>query len=222
MSHASNLRRIGFTLWTALAVALGAAVCGNAATEWLADAAVFGPGPLDLHHESLLPTALCAVVVTGSLAVALLLQPQCERPNRLVLYPLAALLAFATVVAMEGYEVQFGGSGAFDPGSVLVSHAPCVLIAYAVIGAAIERFIDACMRVVRGIAPAFVALVLALRRRQGPTGGGILAVVRARFVTARRPQRLQRLHGLRAPPGREFTYSRLLGRLSWGYVFRGP
>ena len=178
-------------LWALIAVALCAAVCGDALTEWLANAGLWGRGLADLHQESLVPAAAAALLVSVPLA-AYVVAMRWFRPGEHVRLRLrgaqrlgwnlvALALALAAMVAMEGYEVRFGGVGAFDPRSVLAAHALPVVICYAAIVLCTQRVLAAALR-----AAVFVALTLiatlastVASRAAESTTGTILGSVRS-------------------------------------------
>ncbi|HEY5340396.1 MAG TPA: hypothetical protein VIK27_05160 [Candidatus Aquilonibacter sp.] len=209
--------------WAALSVALAAAVCANACTEWLAN--LMTGGVHDLHHESLLPAAIAAVVVTASLVIALLglrirredgfARMHRSRGARLAFVLATALLTACVLVAMEGYETYFGGVAVFDPHSIVMSHLWLVALAYAVSAIAIDRMLRACLR----IAARVVVLVLdAFRRR---------AVNDARAVGSYTPWAICRcashigsVCGFRAPPACRDIFARLSWRrVSCSFVY---
>ena len=119
------------SIWTLVTVALCAAVCGDALTEWLSNSGFWGSGVSDLHQESLAPTAYAAAVACLTCLALVIaaarrgemvrVRPACA--SRVWWNGAAVLLALIVVVVMEGYEVRFGGIGAFDPRSVLMAHA---------------------------------------------------------------------------------------------------
>lgn len=165
-------------LWMSVAVALWAAVCGDALTEWLANGGFWGAGPLDLHQESLAPTAVVAAVVSLSLACyAVARRRRVERPWDGV----ALALALGVVVVMEGYEVRFGGAGVFDPRSVLAGHLLPVLGSYLVIALAVNRLMALALRAVMALGLSTIAMLVSggVGRGAEATTGTIVGVVRA-------------------------------------------
>lgn len=148
------MRSIGAGLLAACAVALGAAVLGDAVTEAATNLAA--GYAVDGHQEALVPGAVLAAVLLASVcalaigagrsraeAFARIL----ESPRvRAVFFVVTALAALAIVVAMEGYEMRFGGVSAFDPRSVLAQHLIPTLATYACIAALADRLLRACVR----------------------------------------------------------------------------
>jgi hypothetical protein len=221
-----NIRCAILTLWTSLAVALSAAVCGDAATEWLSNQGFWGSSVHDLHQESLLPTALLAGFVTISLAFYVLalhlrtndplLRFRRSASARLCFATLCVLLTFAVVVLMEGYEVRFGGVGAFDPGSVIVTHALPVLYAYALIGILIDRMLGVCLRVACGAARAVAAALVEFMRRDASEAVCVHAGLTRITPVEQRPERIRPACGLRAPPTCEWlSLVFVVRRFSW-------
>jgi|GEM_PF-2234879 len=214
------------TLWASLAVALSAAVCGDAATEWLSNEGFWGVGTRDVHHESLLPVALVAAIVTAALAAFVLAAHlRCGDPllrirrracARVWLVGLTALLTMLVVVLMEGYEVRFGGISAFDPRSVVITHALPVLCAYALIGILVDRMLVACLRVACRAVGVVAAALVAFARRGAAAQACIRTGPQRTAPVERRPERIRPACELRAPPIREcFSLTLNVRRLTW-------
>jgi hypothetical protein len=177
------------SIWTLVTVALCAAVCGDALTEWLSNSGFWGSGVSDLHQESLAPTAYAAAVACLTCLALVIaaarrgemvrVRPACA--SRVWWNGAAVLLALIVVVVMEGYEVRFGGIGAFDPRSVLMAHALPVVVAYALIAALVDRTLRLGLRAAFVTALSVVATIAPV----GPaaasesTTGTIVGIVRS-------------------------------------------
>jgi hypothetical protein len=148
------MRWLSFTVVVAFAVALSAAVIGDAVTEMAAN--LLAGHAVDAHHESLLPAggiaALLVAVVCGFAVAAGRAQAEAfagilsARPIRIGFFVATAMLTLAIVVAMEGYETRFGGMSAFDARSVLAQYMVPTLLAYACVAAAVDRLLRVCVR----------------------------------------------------------------------------
>ncbi|HEY2554104.1 MAG TPA: hypothetical protein VGI15_02545, partial [Candidatus Cybelea sp.] len=117
-----------------------------------------------------------------------------------------ALAAFAgscfTVVAMEGYETHFGGLAPFDAHSIVIAHAPILVVSFVTIAVAARMMLGAAIRVAaRGgaLAAALVTSFLRISR-------SFLAT--PKHATMPHPQtswshvapEIVKARGLRAPP----------------------
>jgi hypothetical protein len=183
------MRHALISAWALVTVALCAAVCGDALTEWLSNSGFWGSGVSDLHQESLVPAACAAAVACAAclmFAIAGVRRgvPLCLRPagaSRTCWNVAAVLLALIVVVLMEGYEVRFGGIGAFDPCSVLVAHALPVVVAYALIAAIVERVMGVCLRVATVAVLALISAILSVGPASAAesTTGTIVGIVRS-------------------------------------------
>ncbi len=203
--------------WAALSVALAAAVCANACTEWLAN--LLAGGVHDLHHESLLPTAIAATFVTASLGIALLssrirrddgfARMHRSRGARFAFVLVTAFLTGGVLMAMEGYETHFGGVAAFAPHSIVMTHLWPVVLAYAISATAIDRMLRACLR----IAARVVVLVLDAFRRRAVNDARAIASYTF-WAICRCVSYGSSICGLRAPP----ACKDIVARLSWRRV----
>ncbi|MGZ3506396.1 MAG: hypothetical protein ACXWNK_14620 [Vulcanimicrobiaceae bacterium] len=200
--------------WSGLAAVPAAAAASDALTEFLANAKLLGGhSPSDLQHQALVPTLLVAVVSILAVALfALCMNPEPAETSqrsttaeKLVMTGALLVATFAVAVMMEGYETRFGGTAPFDPHSVLISHAPAVLICYAVITALVRNLVCACLHVAIAAGRLATQRILQLLRidRRSP---------RARFansfsfdpaLTQENSPVVPRAHGLRAPPLRQ-------------------
>ena len=186
------MRRTLLILGMLVAVALWAAIFGDGITEWLSNNGLWGIGPSDFHQEALRPAAAVALLLSVMLAWYAA-AVRWFAPDELVgLRPsgvaqrfwwnaCALTLSLGLVIAMEGYEVRFGGVGVFDPRSVLVAHAGPVLLSYAIIALCVECMLAAALRTAALVTLAVVATIAscAAARAAESTTGTILGIVRS-------------------------------------------
>ena len=214
------MRGIAAVLLTMSAVALSAAVLGDALTE--AAANFIAAHPVDGHQEALVPCAIlsaiamalvCLWAATAGRAGAKALADALESKRlHLLVWLATAALTLAIVVAMEGYETRFGGVAAFDARSVLALYFWPSLVTYACVAALADRLLRACMCLAPAGWDALVRTVGAFARPSFPH----VAVLRLRGrdeVSLRAgPGRMHPSWSLRAPP--------LHGPLSVAHVWR--
>ncbi len=205
----SSIVRLG--AW--FATALLAAASADAVTEFVENLGWLGGSARDGHQETVVPVLLIGVAAALAVAayVALarisggdlsMLRSRGIRSQ--ILGATCALIGSALcALVMEGYETRLGGLSPFDTQSVLVSHAPALLAAFAIIGVAIQsamrELLSAAERAGDLAARTFVRFVRKLLR--APAGPG---VSHARLITARVLHRSNPGEGagsaLRAPP----------------------
>lgn len=191
------MRRTVILLWTLVTVALCAAVCGDALSEWLANHGAMGTAAMrDVHQESLLPATCIAAFAIVSLAFLVRLRDRAVRGRNVRLVPagaarigwnaIAVVLALIAVVLMEGYEVRFGGVAPFDPRSVLAADALPVIVVYAIVAAILERMLGLVLRIAVAVVLAFTpATALAAESTTGTIVGSIRSTTGAPIVDAR-------------------------------------
>lgn len=193
------MRRTVILLWTLVTVALCAAVCGDALSEWLANHGAMGTAAMrDLHQESLLPATCIAMLAIVSLASLALLRACTARAQPLQLAPAGAarigwnaaavVLALIAVVLMEGYEVRFGGVAPFDPRSVLAAHALPVIVVYAMVAAIVERMLGVVLRIAVAVALTLISATATAFAAESTTGtivGSVRSTTGAPIVDAR-------------------------------------
>jgi hypothetical protein len=134
--------------WAAAATAILAAAAADAVTEFAENNGWLGGTLRDGQHEAMVPALLLGASVALSLALYVLLARISPRDLLVVrLNDVRVRLAdlacgfcgsALSVVAMEGYETRFGGVSPFDPRSVVVSHAPALIVAFLVTGAIVH------------------------------------------------------------------------------------
>jgi hypothetical protein len=144
-------------IWAAAAAAILAAAIADAATEFAANSGWIGAGLRDNDHQAVVP----ALLVGAAVALCLLVSVLCSRlsprdPLSLRMAALGTRLADVAcafcgsvlcIVAMEGYETRFGGLSPFDPRSVVIAHAPALIVAFLLAGALVHYALRAAVRV---------------------------------------------------------------------------
>jgi hypothetical protein len=143
--------------WVALATAILAAVCSDVGTEFAQNSGWLGGGLPDNRHEAVWPALILGLAVTLSLILFVLFarirpgDPLLSRigdfKTRTVDIVGSLFGSMLCVVAMEGYETQFGGLSPFDPRSVVLSHALPLLVTFIVVGALVHSALHGAIRV---------------------------------------------------------------------------
>jgi hypothetical protein len=198
--------------WATLAIALLAGVIGDAGTEYLGALGWLGRGLRDVDHQSVLPTFTIAFVLTLALIAYLIaarISPSDPLLRRLDDARARAVDAFAalcgsalTVIGMEGYETHFGGLAPFDARSVVVAHAPVLLVAFVVVAVVARVLLGSAIRAaVRASAAAFELLSSFLRvvhhQLHAPKHS---TLPHPNASNSHVSPEIVRAHGLRAPP----------------------
>lgn len=127
---------------TWFATALVAASTADAATEFAENLGWLGGTARDGHQETVLPVlsigvgvalAISAYVACARISGRDLSQLRSRGIRTQILGAACALIgSLLCTIAMEGFETRFGGFAPFDAQSVIVSHAPALLAAFAV------------------------------------------------------------------------------------------
>lgn len=133
---------------TWFATALLAAASADLTTEFAENLGWLGGRARDGHQETILPVALIGIAIALSLAAYVACARMSGRDLRLLqsggiraqIVGTACALIGSTLctIAMEGYETRFGGLSPFDAQSVVVTHAPALLAAFAIVAVAIQ------------------------------------------------------------------------------------
>ncbi|HZV76619.1 MAG TPA: hypothetical protein VFF63_02530 [Candidatus Babeliales bacterium] len=199
--------------WAVAAAAILAAAAADAGTEFAENSEWLGGTLRDNQHEAILPALLLGAAVTLSLTLFILLarisprDPLLLRMNdlRARFVDLACALCGSElcVVLMEGYETRFGGLSPFDPRSVVISHAPALVIAFLLAGAivhcALRASIAAASRASGAVAEFLVEFLRKLLRAAAPPRAVALSAFRL-YVRHVPPGIAAGSRGLRAPP----------------------
>jgi hypothetical protein len=200
-------------IWSAAAAAILSAAVADVATEFAANSGWLGAGLKDYDHESVVPALIIGAAVALSLLLAVLLSrvsPRDPVSRRMtVLRTRAADVAFAfcgsvlCIVAMEGYETHFGGASPFDPRSVVISHAPALIVAFLLMGTLVHLALRAAIRAAAAASAAVAGFFEEfLSRCRGATEPLRAARLSAfELYVTHVPLRLAHgCRGLRAPP----------------------
>lgn len=199
-------------IWAVLTIGLLAGVLGDAGTEFFATFGWLGGAVRDVDHQGVLPALALTLLFALSLGAYIVSariapnDPLVRRLDDLRARAVDAVAAFAgscfVVVAMEGYETHFGGLAPFDAHSVVIAHAPILVLSFVVIAIAARMMLGAAIRcAARGgaLAAAFVTSFLRI-------SCSFLAT--PKHATMPRPQttcshvaaEIVKSRGLRAPP----------------------
>jgi hypothetical protein len=199
--------------WAVAATAILAAAVADAATEFAENSGWLGGALRDNQHESIVPALLLGLAIAFSLALYVLLarvsprDPLLLRLNELQTRLVDVAVAFCgstlCVVAMEGYETRFGGLSPFDPRSVVLSHAPALLVAFVVTAVAVYAGLAVAVRTAARASVAVAAFLVAFLRKfvAGVAPPRALALPAFRLRAAYVPLAIAHAsRGLRAPP----------------------
>jgi len=200
-------------IWAAAATAILGAAVADAATEFAANGGWLGAGLRDNDHQAVLPAFVIGAAVALFLLLAVLLSRVSPRdPLSLRIATLRTrlgdvLCAFSgsalCIVVMEGYETRFGGLSPFDARSVVVSHAPALLVAFLAMGALVHCALRVAVRAAADASVAVAAFLEAFLGRDFGNGAPRDAVRISAFElrVAHVPSLLARgSRGFRAPP----------------------
>ncbi|HEY1429966.1 MAG TPA: hypothetical protein VGF18_10355 [Candidatus Tumulicola sp.] len=132
------------------ALASSSLVGGGIAT--LSNAGLLGGSAHDLHEEGVAWFGIAAGVLLAGLAVCIVLfvrrsewRAEYARAERLAMATGTLALTCGFVVLKEALETHCGGLNPFDPGSILVQHAPAVLLAYAIVAPIVGAIVRRCV-----------------------------------------------------------------------------
>jgi hypothetical protein len=143
-------------IWAVLTVGLLAGVLGDAGTELFGVLGWLGGATRDVDHQGLLPAL--AITLTLALGLAAYVVGSRIAPNDPLLRRLDdagarvvdAVSAFigsgVTVVAIECYETHFGGLAPFDARSVVIAHAPILVLSFLTIAVGARMGLGAAIR----------------------------------------------------------------------------
>ncbi len=167
--------------WAVVATAILAGAAADAVTEFAADSGWLAGAVRDDQHEAVVPALLLGAIVALALTLFVLFarislrDPLLSQMNdlrrRLLDFAGAFFGSSLCVVAMEGYETRFGGLSPFDPRSVVLSHAPALVVAFAVAAAIVHYALRAAIRTASRANVVVEYLVEFLRRLLGAAPG---------------------------------------------------
>jgi hypothetical protein len=143
-------------IWAVLTVGLLAGALGDAGTEFFESLGWLGGAVRDADQQGVGP----AFAIGFALAIGLAVFVVASRiaPNDPLLRKLDdararavdAILAFGvccvTLLGIEGYETQYGGLAPFHAGSVVIEHAPVLIVSFLAIAIAARFGLGAAIR----------------------------------------------------------------------------
>lgn len=200
------MRSSAVRIWAAAATAILAAAAADAVAEFAANSGWLGARLADHDHESIVPALVIGAAVALSLLLAVLFSRVSSRDSltpRLSDVAIAFCGSVLCVVAMEAYETHFGGTSPFDPRSVVVSHAPALIVAFLSIGALVRVALRAAIRAAAKASVSVAAFFeQSLSRRSGGAEPRLAARISAfELCVPHVPMWLAcGCRGLRAPP----------------------
>jgi hypothetical protein len=199
-------------IWAVLTVGLLAGALGDAGTEFLALLGWLGGAARDIDHQGVLPAfgialtlalGLSAYVIGSRIAPS---DPLVRRLDDAPARAVDALAAFAgsciTVVAMEAYETHFGGLAPFDPNSVVIAHAPILVLSFLTIALAARMMLGMAIRCAARsgvLAASLLSSFLRVSRSQSATPKHATMLHREESHSHLGPA-IIKSRGLRAPP----------------------
>ncbi|HEY3675520.1 MAG TPA: hypothetical protein VGK84_05970 [Candidatus Tumulicola sp.] len=147
----------------------------------LSNAGWLGGSATDTHEEGVAWFAVAAAVLLAALAACIV----CSRRRdewrarvapleRVAIGAVTLTLACGFIVFKEALETHCGGVAPFDAGSILVQHAPAILLAYGLIAPLVGLIVRACLClaiVAREIAIVTLARFLSIVRPALPPAG---------------------------------------------------
>jgi hypothetical protein len=201
--------RAGASLTTALITA-GLA---DAWTEFAENRGWLGGSVRDAQHEAILPVLLIGLAVGAALAAFAAFHR--VTPKDPLLRGVSGLRALTTdlaialagsalcTIAMEGYETRFGGMSPFDPRSVVCSHAPALLVAFAVVAPLVCGITRSVLRLARHAGQRATSVIVQFLRkisRANVASGAIHTSAFTLHVIRLSSAIVAGVYGLRAPP----------------------
>jgi hypothetical protein len=199
-------------IWAVLTVGLLAGALGDAGTEFVALLGWLGGAARDVDHQGILPVlgitlalalGLAAYIIGSRIAPG---DPLVRRLDDGRARAVDAIAAFAvscvTVVAVEGYETHFGGLAPFDANSVVVAHAPILVLSFLTIAVAARMMLGAAIRCAARSGALVAALVISFLRisRALHTACKHAAMLHPEVGRSHVASEIVKSRGLRAPP----------------------
>jgi len=199
-------------IWAVLTIGLLAGGVSDAGTEFSALFGWLGATTRDVDHQGILPAlaigltlalGLVAYIIGARIASS---DPLLRRLDDARARTVDAVAAFAgscvTVVAMEAYETHFGGLAPFDANSIVIQHAPILVLSFVTIAVAARMMLGAAIRCAArsgALAAALLTSFLKISRSHAAT---------PKHATMPHPDiscsqiavEIVRSRGLRAPP----------------------
>jgi hypothetical protein len=170
-------------IWAVLTVGLLAGGLGDAGTEFCAGLGWLGGTTHDVDHQGILPAFALTLTLAVGLAAYIIgsriapSDPLVRRLDDTRARAVDAIAAFAgsclTVVAVEGYETHFGGLAPFDASSIVIAHAPALVLSFLTIAIVARMMLGSAIRFAarsRVLAVAFLASFLRISCSRLTTG----------------------------------------------------
>jgi hypothetical protein len=141
-------------IWSAIATAIASAALVGGGIAMLANLGWLGGSSRDYHEEGVAWFAGAAVLVVVALAVAIVASPRrrgssahTARWERAAMVVGTLGLTCAVIFVKEALETRCGGTAPFDAGSILIQHAPAILIAYGIVAPLVAAVVRYSLRV---------------------------------------------------------------------------
>jgi hypothetical protein len=143
-------------IWAVITIGLLAGVLADAGTEFSAMFGWLGGVTKDVNQQGVLPALAITLALALGLAAYIIgsriapSDPLVRKLDDARARAVDAVAAFAgactTVIAIEGYETRFGGLAPFDAHSVVIAHAPILVVAFLTIAVAARLMLGAAIR----------------------------------------------------------------------------
>jgi hypothetical protein len=195
-------------IWSAIVTAMASAALVGGGIAALSNAGWLGGSATDTHEEGVAWFAIAAAVLLSVLAACIVCSRRRDEwrarvpvTERVAIGALTLTLTCGFIVFKEALETHCGGLAPFDAGSILVQHAPAILLAYALIAPLVGLIVRGCLClavVAREIAIVTIARFLAIVRPALPSADFVRAC--GARVTRRALALLLGSLSLRAPP----------------------
>jgi hypothetical protein len=202
-------------IWSATVTAMASAALVGGGIATLSNAGWLGGSATDTHEEGVAWFAVAAAVLLAALAARIVCsrcrdewRARVPAAERMAMGALTLTLACGFIVFKEALETHCGGLAPFDAGSILVQHAPAILLAYALIAPLVGLIVRGCLClavVAREIAIVTIARFLAIVRPALPSADFARAC--GARVTRRALALLLGSLSFRAPPVRSMLGS---------------
>jgi hypothetical protein len=164
-------------IWAVLTIALLAGALGDAGTEFFAIFGWLGGTTRDVDQQGVLPVFAIALALALGLAAFVIGSrvapgdPLVRRLDDVRARAFDAIAAFTgsclTVVTIEAYETRFGGLAPFEAHSVVVAHAPILILSFLIVAVAARVILGAAIRCAArsgALAVAFLTTFLRISR----------------------------------------------------------
>jgi hypothetical protein len=199
-------------IWAVLAVGLLAGALGDGGTEFVESLGWLGGATRDADQQGLGPAFALGAALALGLAVYVVASriaandPLLRKLDDARARAFDALLAFGlscvTLLGIEGYETQYGGLAPFHAGSVVVEHAPVLIVGFLAIAIAARVGLGAAIRAAARSGEVAVALWSSFLRidRSRATATKHDAMPHPDAISSHVAPDIVNARGLRAPP----------------------